>query len=674
MQRARIGMPAWLGRLPAVSLALALLWLLTTAAVEVGFAEHGRRVEAEVDAAVRFAIQNPAVAIHTRLLPAVRAVMPGFESNEMFAFLRKASGGGDGPTLQEQFDVMAARAFDDLDAHPHRALGVVPAALSPHAFATHWILHAGWLHLLASVLLWLLVAPLLEELWGRRVFAGAVLVIVLGGAGVFALVHRSADRALIGSAGLVVALCVAAAVRFGRQEVDLLRWTAPWTQAQLSVPAWVLAALAGAYVGALPLAVGGALPAGLDDAVGWTALAVGGLLGAGCAVGARDLGWEERFGRSAPPVEQVTRSERFDFQQVLAARARGDGERAFAMLEAEMARSARHRDAVTTFWEMCIERKQPERAAPAMLQLVREELRRGAAEIAVAQWREMSEHLPQGCFDPGTLLRLVPLVQRIDGDEHAVLALQQVLAVPQGELAAPLAAQTARLARELDPELALAAARRALARPGLDEAAAAEMRGLVARLAPVGEGGDPGEQDKPQEEGAPAAPAPSVFYAESDRSSFGEAGDLSSLASDFPRGVVCDATPQGLSADTISILAEGAAQTIALSRVRAVAVAGVHGVSDKPVVLIDLLLDGGGGERPLSVVRFRSDRYDPRRLAPRASGPLDALRAIAGALVSRCRARPLPTADAVACRPVPVYSSLEEYHASVLRPVADELA
>jgi hypothetical protein len=305
---------------------------------------------------------------------------------------------------------------------------------------------------------------------------------------------------------------------------------------------------------------------------------------------------------------------------------------------------------------------------------VREELRRGAAEIAVAQWREMSQHLPHGSIDPGTLLRLVPVVQRIDGDEHAVLALQQVLAAPEDALTPPLAAQAARLARELDPGLALAAARRALGRRGLDETATAEMRGLVARLAPVGEGGDPDEQDKPDEEAAAAAPAPSVFYAESDRSAFGEVGDLSSLTSDFPRGVVCEATPQALSADGLAVSFEGQAQTIALSRVRAVAVAGVHGLSDKPVVLIDLLVDGGGGERPLSVVRLRSDRYDPRRLAPRASGPLDALRAIAGALVSRCRARPLPTADAIACRPVPVYASLEEYHAAVLRPVADELA
>ena len=118
MQRPRIELPDWLVRLPLVSLGVAALWLLLCLVVEVGYAGHRRTVEADVDAAVRFALDQPAVAIAPRLLPAVRSVMPGFESNEMFDFLRGTGGGNGGPTPQEQFDALAFRAFDGLDGHP----------------------------------------------------------------------------------------------------------------------------------------------------------------------------------------------------------------------------------------------------------------------------------------------------------------------------------------------------------------------------------------------------------------------------------------------------------------------------------------------------------------------------------------------------------------------------
>jgi membrane associated rhomboid family serine protease len=651
-----LALPPWVSRLPAVSLGLVVVWLMVSLIVQLGFASQRQIVERKLREAVSFVIHNPVVEVDARLVPAVRAVMPSFESNEMFAFLRKKRPEGDGATPQERFDVLAASAFDALESHPYRVLGVVPAHLSVHGSLTHPLVHSGWLHLLGTLVLFLLAGPTLEHLWGRRVFAASLALLALVSAGVFALAHVDADRALVGASGVVAGLVAAVVVRFRAQEVDFLRWLAPFAEVELCAPAWALAVPWAAYEVLLWWVVQGALPGGVDNAVGYTAHAAGALLGGLLPLGIARLGWEERYGCAPQPALKQARAKRFDFQNVREARAAGDADGAFAMLKAELQRSARNRDAVTTFWEMAIERGVAEEAAPFMLQLVREELRRGAEEVAVAQWREVVEHLPTAFLDPSTLLRLVPIIARVDGDELAVVALQQALDERNEGLTPAAAAQAARLAADLEPELAVSAARRALASQALEEGPRLELEQLVARLAPR-------EDEAPPEPEKPEA-APSVFYEESDRSAFGEVGDLSALDDSFPDGVVSDAVPRA-----------GQGQTgLSYTRLRAVAVAGVHGLGPKPVVLIDLLVDGPGTEGPLRAIRLRSDRFDPRSLAPGVDGGLASLRWLVQEILSRSDARPLPDPDGAAARPVRVFESLDEYHEQVLREAARDLA
>jgi membrane associated rhomboid family serine protease len=659
--------PEWLNRIPALSLGLVVVWLLVTLIVQIGFASRSENAERTVHEAVSFAIRNPVVEVDPRLIPAVQAVMPSFESNEMFAFLRKKRAPSDGTTPQERFDILAARAFDALDHHPYRVLGVVPAQPSVHAHLTHALVHSGWLHLLGTLLLILLAGPMLEKLWGRRVFAASLALLAVLSSGVFALVHMGADRALVGGSAVVAGLVAAVVVRFRKEEVDFLGWLAPFVEIELSAPAWVLVVPWAVYEALLWWIAQGALPGGVDNHPGYAAHAAGALLGGLLPLGIAQLGWEERFGCSPQAIVKQARARSFDFENVLRARAAGDADGAFAMLQAELQRSARNRDAVTTFWEMAIERDVAEEAAPYMLQLVREELRRGAEEVAVAQWREVAEHLPTAFLDPSTLLKMVPAIGRVDGDEHAILALQQALDKRNEGLTPMAALQAARLAADLEPQFAVDAARRALASKALEEGPRAELEQLVARLAPH-EDGVPVEADKPD-------PAPSVFYEESDRSAFGEVGDLSELDGSFPDGAVNDAVPRAVGTEGLTIEVAGQGQIdLSYSRVRAVAVAGVHGLGPKPVVMIDLLIDGGGTEGPLRVMRLRSDRFDPRPLAPAAKGPFDALRSMVQAILSRSDARPLPDPAGAAARPVRMFENLDQYHEQVLREMGRELA
>lgn len=668
MGRPHIELPPWLGGLPLLSLGLAALWLLTGLLVELGYASLEERSALEVRSAVQYAIDHPAVKVPPRLLPAIRAVMPGFESNETFAFLRKARGSGSGPQ-QEEFDGLVARAFADVDAHPQRKLGVVPAHLVPRSLLTHGLLHSGVLHLLATLGVWLLAAPLIERLWGRAVFASVLLLALLLGAGSYALLHAGADHALVGASGLVACSVAAVLIRFRSQELDFLGWVPARLQMELLAPAWVLALPWAAYEAGLWWLVRGPQPAGLDNAAGYTAHAAAALVGGLAALALRRLGWEERFG-VAPGALAPASTERFDFQKVVALRQRGETQRAFDLLEAEVRRSARNRDAVTTFWQMCIERGEPERGALPMQQLVREELRRGADEVAVAQWRELAEHLPALRMDLPSLFRLVPAVRRIDGDETAVVALQQLLEADDRALDGAGLARAARLAEELAPPLALDAARRGLATGSVPEGQRVELEQLVARLAPALE-----EDEAPPKPDPDVVPPPNVFYEQSDRSAFGEVDDLSSLDPGFPDGALFEALPRRIDAQGVALDVAGSGElSLEFSRLRGVAVAGVHGLGPKPVVLVDLIVDGAGSEQPLRVLRLRSDRFSLRRFFPQASGSLDALRQLVQLILSRCDARPLPDPQAALARPVRIYDNVDEYHAAVLRPVAADWA
>jgi len=665
MRQPPVRWPEWLDGVPVLSIGLAVVWLVAGLVVQLTYTSHLQKAERELQAAVTFAIHNPAVVVGPRLLPVLRTVLPDFDGNEVFSFLRNKPTGRDEPTLQRDFGALVARAFATLDSHPYRTLGLVPAAPSARGFATHLLLHASWLHLLATLALWLLVAPLLERLWGAGVLAGVVLLVALSGAAAFAGVHAGADRALLGASPVATGLVSAVIVRFRGRELDFLGWLPSSLGAALRAPVWALAALWVAYAALLWWIVPGGLPAPVDNAVGYTAQAAGALVGGLLAVAIGRLGWE-RPDAAAEDGASRAAGETYDFQKVIEARARGESDRAFAMLEAEVRRSARNREAVTTYWEMAIERGVAAQAAPGLKQLVREELRRGAAEVAVAHWRELTEHRPCDLLEAPTLVHLLPSIRRIEGDEHAVLALQQLLDERNRGLTPELAAQAAHLAGDLEMNLALDAARRALASGALAKGLRIELQALVEQLSPP----EPPdcELQKPEEH------LPSVFYAESDRSSFGEVGDLAA-SDDCLEGALSEGVPRQIDGAEIQLdVAREGLISLPLSRLRAVAVAGVHGLGPKPVVLVDLLVGGGVGERPLRVIRLLCNRFDPRRLDPEAGGALDAVRRLVAGILSGSGARPLPDAAAAAARPVRIFGSLEEYHEQVLRAAFRELA
>ena len=141
---------------------------------------------------------------------------------------------------------------------------------------------------------------------------------------------------------------------------------------------------------------------------------------------------------------------------------------------------------------------------------------------------------------------------------------------------------------------------------------------------------------------------------------------------------VKEAIPLELDEEAIWLEVEGKGRTrFPLSRVDAVAAVGVHGLSRKAVILIDLVLDWtADGESPVRVLRLRSDRYDPRTLVGGAASPLEAVRQFVSTLIRRARALPLPDPGSARGQPFKIFRDLAGYEEQVLRaerPVVDDI-
>jgi hypothetical protein len=174
---------------------------------------------------------------------------------------------------------------------------------------------------------------------------------------------------------------------------------------------------------------------------------------------------------------------------------------------------------------------------------------------------------------------------------------------------------------------------------------------------------------------AQAEPPFATLIEEPDASASGQAEAAGEAVVAFPDGCITEALPHAVEAEGLRIEVAGAPPSILTwSRLRAVSLAGVRGLGPKPVILIDLLVDGMGAAQPLGVIRLRANRFDPRTLVPTASGAIEALRSLLAGLLARGDVRPLPDAAGAIADPVRVFESLEAYHEQVLRVAAHDLA
>jgi membrane associated rhomboid family serine protease len=129
-----------------------------------------------------------------------------------------------------------------------------------------------------------------------------------------------------------------------------------------------------------------------------------------------------------------------------------------------------------------------------------------------------------------------------------------------------------------------------------------------------------------------------------------------------------DAVPLDAKQDTIEIDVEGRGKSkLPLSRVETIAMAAIEGLASRPVLVVDFALNWSGNRaEPLKVIRFRSDRFDPRRFEAADRSPLDALTAWVRHLHVRSQADCLPS-PAILDGEFVRFATLDAYEHEVLK-------
>ncbi len=435
-------------RLPWVTfgiMALCAVVLYVTPATRPGDDE---RIFFRMEAAAEYFLTHPYLEVEEADLD---LLFPGRDRRGLEIMLeayresyRPAGGADRRQEQQAELDRRIAMAREAVERLPVRRWGLVPAAAGPVTLLTHMFLHAGWLHLLSNLFILYLVGPFIEDVYGRVLFAGFYLASGVAGGLAHLVWHLGSTVPLVGASGAIAGAMGAFLIRYRNTDIHFVYLFGLSGSGTFSAPAWSMLPLWFAEQVAM-----GLLVSGEEGGVAYWAHAGGFAFGVAAALIIKNKKVEERYIR--PRIDaKVDRPVMDAYESALVAvrLARDEG--------------------------------QPEQAAEPLLVAIREELRRGDHQQAVQHWRDLLLVAPVPQADPALLVRLARRLHQAGDTQAAAAALRLALLERGGKLTAPVALRLARLAREIAPDLAGAAARLALARPGLAEAERAGAEALLA--------------------------------------------------------------------------------------------------------------------------------------------------------------------------------------------------
>jgi len=628
---------------------------------------------------------------------------------------------------QAELDAEISGALAELAAanasHPYRANGLIPGAITLWGLIAHMFMHAGWMHLLGNLFMLFIAGPALEDRLGRPLFAALYGISGIGGALLFAAFSQNPELPLVGASGAIAGVFGVFLVRFWSTRIRF--WYLLWfglgiRTGTFEQPAYLMLAL---WLGNELLQAGLAHALGMTSGVANTAHIGGFLAGAAAAFAVKASKLDVRIERAVEA--KTTAHGNVAVGEALALREQGDLAGAIQQLAQHVKKAPRDGDAVDAYWDACVAAGCPGDAAHAALALAQRELAANEGARAAQRFLEVRAALPDYGFDAALVARLVPHLREMDR-ELAKQALRWLAQPKSAPLAPTLAQRAVDQARELDALVAKQLARKlaaaelpqemrerfaALAR-ALEAEAPDPPKGETGGIALASEAGaenafrgaaheDPTpdwdhtarafEDDDVQATSAAGEQGPELT--EPEQALANENGALvasegiaspddewdalklldaeeAALPAPAPRFASLkstEATPLELLDGALRISLEGGRTAqLPLARVDAVAFAAVRGLAAKPVLVVDLLLGWRGLEGgELRCVRLRSDRFDPRKLAP-AADPLGALRALVAQLVAATGAATLHAADPARQDALTPFADLATYEREVL--------
>ncbi len=551
---------------------------------------------------------------------------------------------------QAELDALTERALAALPETAADPRALVPDAPRLPGLLVHPFLQADGRLLVASLLVIALLGCALEAAWRSARFAVFSLASALFTAVFYYAMVPGSTVALAGPSALTAAWLGAALVTLHesgwRLPYPAWRNGAPSARS-VTLPAWSLALLWLANE-ALRFGLGGL------DALSHQALVGGLVFGAGAAL---VLG-PSRMPREAAKQRRL-REDGSPLERAREAQARGDAPRAFAILQGVVRETPREREVVLAFWDVALACSRTDAACPPMLALIGEFIAKGEDALAARYWLQVTRLMPKVRLDAATLVQLAPILLKVKQKDAARDAVRKALGARNRGLTGPIAVRAAELAAELGlPDVAAEAGRFGLAQTDLDGPQRVALRQLIsdaeADAESRSEAGEAAASDDEDDEPAPG-------------------DEVSSAVEPRFQGVkVLEGVPEFMGDSALSVsLSRKRALDVEYSRIQAVAAAGVLGLGDQPVVIIDLALnwnDADGGS--LHVVRLRGDRFDPRAIVGDGVRIAEAYRVFLRELLTATRAVPLPDEKSACGGPMRVFESIESYERKVLGAAA----
>ncbi len=546
---------------------------------------------------------------------------------------------------QDRLDALMERllgSLDDVTKSPFYTYGLVPAHVRPHSVITYQFLHGGFFHLFGNLFFLFLAGPFIEDVWGRPLFAAFYLSAGAVSGLMFAVHYPTVDAPLIGASGAVAGVMGAFLIRYFKTRIRFFYWFGFVFTGTFTAPAWLM----------LPLW----LTRELVFAQAWDVMAPGGG-GGGVAHWAHVWGFgfgvlvavalghwrvEERFLYGA--IEgKITLVDNSGVEQALVTAGDGNHDRAFRLLEQELATDPDNVDAAVAMWNLALLMEKPQLAAAPMLDVLKQATRADDQELVLVHWQDMMNALPQLDIDPALAVRLAEIMLRAErrpaAEESAEIAQRNLNA----ETPAVVLVRLARIAAEVRMPSARTLVDQTLARPDLPPEAIDELEALRSGFVGLDVAAD--------ETGDQPAIAEALPLSVSDRSH--------SLQ-------VMEAVPTTLDGETLTIEVDGKSRRMSLNQVEAVAVAGIRGDGERQVLVVDLMLDAPWSDREaLRVVRLLSTGFDPRTLV-QGDDAMAAFKSLLENLIGHSGAAPLPDPESARGRPFRSFESLAHYQREVL--------
>jgi membrane associated rhomboid family serine protease len=627
-------------RLPWVTFAIMGLCLVVFLLTFPGEKERLQRAFESLNEGWEYFQQHPYLEMDDRLLVQIVREFGEEGATSVIDLMRQTGPRppADDEQLQEEqdiFDAMMDASSERLDASPLRRLGAIPSDLEIWSLITYQFIHFGWGHLFGNLFILFLAGPFIEDVWGRPLYASFYLTAGVVAALMFVVRYPDLNDPLGGASGAIAGVMGAFLIRYWNSKIRFLYWVyvrfgsfeAP---AWLMLPLWFLKELlfaSAADVVARDEGGGG---------VAFWAHVWGFVFGVAAASAIAYFRVEDRFIDRA--IEsKVTLVDNTVLEDAAKLAEEGDREAAKAVLEKELVGHPDNVDAAIALWNLSFQDGQVASAAPHLLRAIRDAARRGDDQFVTTHWLEILDSDFDTQVEPALGARIAEMLRtgpRLDAATKTVeLAARGVeSSTPPGVLL-----RLARSAMDLDSPQAAALAAAALTHPDLPPEAREELEAVAGSAATSSDESEAaGDEDEVEEK-------PMVHFIVAKR-----------------------VVPRSLRGQTLEVDLDGHRRSIDLATVQVIAVSGIARAAQKPVVLVDLLLDSPWGDQPrLRVIRMTSDTFDPRAVVG-GDDALGALKKLLVRMLEISEAVPLPDPDAARGNPFRSFSTIEAYEKEIL--------